>query len=67
MMVSRARSGSNEICEAREARQPPPSPDDGRKKAPYFRTGLLHLIDAWQFPTRMGRPHTTIGATAFHF
>ncbi len=20
-----------------------------------------------QFPTRMGRPHTTIGATAFHF
>ncbi|KTS92880.1 hypothetical protein RSA13_21980, partial [Pantoea stewartii] len=34
-----------------EARQAPPSPDDGRKKAPYFRTGLLHLIDAWQFPT----------------
>ncbi len=20
-----------------------------------------------EFPTRMGRPHTTIGATAFHF
>ncbi len=34
-----------------EVRQATPSPDAGRKKAPYFRTGLLHLIDAWQFPT----------------
>ena len=23
----------------------------GRKKAPYFRTGLFYFIDAWQFPT----------------
>ena len=23
----------------------------GRKKAPHFRAGLLHLFDAWQFPT----------------
>ncbi len=22
-----------------------------RKKAPHFRAGLLHLFDAWQFPT----------------
>ncbi|WP_264253067.1 hypothetical protein, partial [Pantoea ananatis] len=25
--------------------------DRRRKKALYFRTGLLYLIDAWQFPT----------------
>ncbi|MDQ0021783.1 hypothetical protein J2X94_003969, partial [[Curtobacterium] plantarum] len=22
-----------------------------RKKAPHFRAGLLHLFNAWQFPT----------------
>ncbi len=34
-----------------EARQATPSPDDGRKKAPYGSTGLFYFIDAWQFPT----------------
>ncbi len=36
-----------------------------KNPAPYG-TGFF-LFNAWQFPTHMGRPHTTIGATAFHF
>ncbi len=38
----------------------------GSEKAKAISDGLAYLM-LGSVPTRMGRPHTTIGATAFHF
>ena len=38
------------------------------QKSPSVGMGFFHFNDAPGSPySRMGRPHTTIGATAFHF